>query len=290
MSGTTILPSNRVTIVGVLNATPDSFSDGGRFVDADASLHLERAVTEAEAMVAAGAHWVDVGGESTRPGAEPVSADEEIRRTRPIVEALAKALEVPISIDTRKSAVAEAALDAGASIVNDVTGLEDPALAALVAKRNAGLVIGHLRGELRTMQKDVAFEDVVLEVGDELAAIAQKARAAGIPSERLAVDPGIGFGKNLEHNLALLARVDEIRDRVGLPVLIGPSRKSFLGALTGLPASERDLATHVACAVGVFAGAGAIRVHDVPGAVQAMAVAAALHGAKKPMNHGEGSA
>lgn len=287
MSGATILPSNRVTIVGVLNATPDSFSDGGRFVDADASLHLERAVTEAAAMVAAGAHWVDVGGESTRPGAEPVSADEEIRRTLPIVEALSKALEVPISIDTRKSAVAEAALDAGASIVNDVTGLEDPELAALVAKRGAGLVIGHLRGELRTMQQDVAFGDAVVEVSDELAALADQARAAGIPSERLAIDPGIGFGKNLEHNLALLARVDEIRDRVGLPVLVGPSRKSFLGQLTGLAASERDLATHVACSVGVFAGAAAVRVHDVAGAVQAMAVASALHGAKRSTDREE---
>lgn len=289
MSGATILPSNRVTIVGVLNATPDSFSDGGRFVDADAALHLERAVTEAETMVAAGAHWVDVGGESTRPGADPVSVDEEIRRTQPIVEALAKAVDVPISIDTRKSAVAEAALDAGATIVNDVTGLEDPALAARVADRGAGLVLGHLRGELRAMQKDVAFGDVVVEVGHELAAVARAAADAGVDHEKLVIDPGIGFGKHLEHNLALLARVGEIRDHVGLPVLIGPSRKSFLGQLTGLAVNERDLATHVACAVGVFAGAAAVRVHDVAGAVQAMAVASALTAAKTPRNREEDS-
>ncbi|MAE93680.1 MAG: dihydropteroate synthase [Deltaproteobacteria bacterium] len=280
MSGTTILPPERVTIVGVLNATPDSFSDGGRFVSGEEELRLDRAVSAARTMVEAGAHWIDVGGESTRPGAAPVSAAAEIARTRPIVEALTKELEAPISIDTRKAAVAEAALDAGASIVNDVAGLADPELASVVAARRAGLVIGHLRGVPATMQRDVAFGDVLGEVSAELALAAERAQAAGVPAERIAVDPGIGFGKELEHNLTLLARIGEIREATGFPVLVGASRKSFLGTLTGDPVAERDLVSHAACAVAVFAGADAVRVHDVAGARRAVQVASALRSAR----------
>lgn len=280
MTGTAILPPQRVTIVGVLNATPDSFSDGGRYVSRDGELQLARAVRAARAMVEAGADWIDVGGESTRPGADPVTVAAEIARIRPIVEALAKVLEVPISIDTRRAEVAEAALEAGASVVNDVAGLADPELASVVAQHSAGLVIGHLRGVPATMQQQVVFQDVLAEVSTELMEAATGARAAGVPAERIAVDPGIGFGKELGHNLTLLARVGELRERTGYPVLVGPSRKSFLGKLTGDPVAGRDLASHVACAVAVFAGADAVRVHDVPGARRAVQVASALRMAR----------
>jgi dihydropteroate synthase len=280
MVRSTILPHDRVTIAGVINVTPDSFSDGGRFVQGGV-VDVEAAGNAAAALVAEGADWIDVGGESTRPGSVPVSAAEEMARTAPVIEAITKRVGVRVSIDTRCAIVAEAALDAGASIVNDVSGLEDGALASLVAARGAGLVIGHLRGTPATMQDDVCFEDVLTEVGDELAASVRRALDAGIAAERIAVDPGIGFGKRLEHNLALLANVGVLRARLGLPVMVGPSRKSFLGTLTGDAAPDRDAATHVACAVAVFAGADAIRVHDVAGARGAMRVADALRRARR---------
>lgn len=282
MSPATLLPHDRVTIVGILNVTPDSFSDGGRFVRAAGGVDVDRAVAAARALASEGAHWIDVGGESTRPGARPVPADEEVRRTRPVIEALAKELGLPVSIDTRKAAVAEAALEAGATVVNDVSGLRhDPTLAAVVARHGAGLVLGHLRGEPATMQADVRFDDVVAEVAAELGASVAAARAAGNADARLAVDPGIGFGKEPAHNLALLANVGELRARLGLPVLVGPSRKSFLGRITGDPPEARDGASHAACAVAVFAGADAVRVHDVAGAARAVAVARALREARR---------
>jgi len=272
----TVFPPGRVTIVGVLNLTPDSFSDGGRFVDR-VGVDVRAAVGAGAALAAAGAHVVDVGGESTRPGADEISAGEEIDRTHRVVEALSKELAVPISIDTRRAEVAEAALDAGASVVNDVSGLgHDPRLAELAARRGATLILGHMRGGPATMQRDISFADVVAEVSDELAASVTRAAAAGVSRERLCVDPGIGFGKLLPHNLALLSRVGELKERLGLPVLVGPSRKSFLGELTGDPVGDRDTATHAACAVSVFAGADAIRVHDVGGARRAVQVALAL--------------
>lgn len=279
----TILPRDRVTIVGVLNLTPDSFSDGGRFVAAD-GLDCDAAVVAAERLVVEGADWIDVGGESTRPGACPVPEAEEIARTRPVVEVLAKHLAVPISIDTRKAAVAEAALAAGARWVNDVSGGgHDPALLEVTARADAGLVLGHLRGDPATMQEAVRFDDVLEEVGAELEAAVARARSAGVARERLVADPGIGFGKRMDHNLALLANLGVLRDRLGLPVLVGPSRKGFLGELTGEASPERrDVATQAACAVAIFAGADAIRVHDVAGARQAASVAAALRGARRP--------
>jgi dihydropteroate synthase len=282
MGRTTIFPQDRVTIVGVLNLTPDSFSDGGRYVVApEDAPDLGRVARDAEAMVAAGADVLDLGGESTRPGARPVPAALEIRRTAPAIEALAKRLAVPLSIDTRKADVARAALDAGAVLVNDVSGLRhDPELGAVVARRGAGLILGHLRGEPETMQADVRFDDVVAEVGDELRASVERALAAGVEVERIAADPGIGFGKRLPQNLALLANVGRIRERVGVPILVGPSRKSFLGELTGDPPEARDLATHAACAVAIFAGADAVRVHDVAGARRAAAIALALRQAR----------
>jgi dihydropteroate synthase len=281
MERATIFSPDRVTIVGILNTTPDSFSDGGRFVRGDARLDLEAAVDAAALLGREGAHVLDVGGESTRPGAREVPAELEIARTAPLIEALAKRFELPISIDTRKASVAEAALDAGAAVVNDVSGLGfDPELAGLVARRGATLVLGHLRGTPETMQRAPHFQDVLGEVTAELSASVELARAAGVPRRRLVVDPGLGFGKHLEHNLALLARVGELRERLGLPVLVGPSRKSFLGALSGEPVDRRDELSWAACAVAAFAGADAVRVHAVAGAVRAVAVGRALREAR----------
>jgi len=269
-----VFPGDRVTIVGILNVTPDSFSDGGRFA------RPGPAVEAGLALFRAGAALVDVGGESTRPGAEPVPEAEEIARVRPVVEALAP--RVPVSVDTRKAAVAEVALAAGARAVNDVSGgRHDPRLLRAVARAGAWVVLGHLRGEPATMQDDVRFEDVVREVTGELGERVERALEAGISRERIAVDPGLGFGKHREHNLALLARVGTLRERLGLPVLVGPSRKAFLGQLTGAPVDDRDAATHAACAVAVFAGADAVRVHDVAGTVPAVRVASALREARR---------
>jgi dihydropteroate synthase len=279
---TAIFPAHCVTIVGILNATPDSFSDGGRFVHGEARLDLPEALDAAAALVRAGARVLDVGGESTRPGSHPVPPEIEIARTAPLIEAVAKRFAVPISIDTRKPEVARAALDAGATIVNDVSGLRHaPALAAVAAQAGATLILGHLRGEPATMQASPHFTDVLREVGDELAASVSAAQAAGVPAERLAIDPGLGFGKRLEDNLALIARLGELRERFGLPLVIGPSRKAFLGALTGDAVGARDRATLAACAIAAFVGADAVRVHDVEGAVRAVAVGRALREARR---------
>lgn len=280
MEPSALFPRDRATILGVLNVTPDSFSDGGRLWRATRA-DVAAAVDAAAVLLTGGAHALDVGGESTRPGALEVPAAEESARVVPVIEALAKRFDAPISVDTRKAAVAEAALQAGAHWVNDVSGLgHDPALAAVVARAGAGLILGHLRGTPETMQQQVHFTDVLREVADELSASARAAEAAGVPRARLAVDPGIGFGKHLEHNLALLARAGELRAQVGLPVLVGPSRKSFLAKLVPGEASERDAASAAACAVAVFAGADAVRVHDAAGAARAVAVAFALRGAR----------
>jgi dihydropteroate synthase len=270
-------PPDRTTVVGILNVTPDSFSDGGRWLGRDGRVQVEVACEAARALVREGADVIDVGGESTRPGAAAVRAEEEIARTVAVVERLAATAGVPISIDTRKADVAEAALAAGARVVNDVSGLRhDPALAEVAAKAGALLILGHLRGEPATMQDDVRFGDVLTEVGDELAHSIRLAREAGVPYERLVVDPGIGFGKRLEHNLVLLAGGGALRRRFGLPVLVGPSRKAFLGELTGDPVGSREDASAAACAVAVFAGADAVRVHDVAAAARAVRVARAL--------------
>jgi dihydropteroate synthase len=282
MERVTIFPPERATIVGILNATPDSFSDGGRLVRGESRVDVEAAVDLAAGLLRGGAHVLDVGGESTRPGAHEVPAELELARTLPLIEALSKRFEAPLSIDTRKRAVAEAALDAGAAWVNDVSGLRhDPSLAGAVARRGAGLVLGHLRGTPEDMQRAPRYRDVVAEVAAELGASVERARAAGIPAALLAVDPGIGFGKELEHNLELLAEVGELKALLGLPVLVGPSRKSFLGRLTGDPVGERDAATWAACAVAVFAGADGVRVHDAEGARRAVLVGRALREARR---------
>jgi len=273
----TIFPSERVTIVAILNATPDSFSDGGRYVSAGEQVRIEDAVDAAGAMLAAGAHVLDVGGESTRPGARSVSAEVERARVIPLIEALAKRFDAPISVDTRKAAVAAAALDAGATIVNDVSGLShDPDLAAVAAGRGARLILGHMRGTPETMQESPVFEDPIAEVGNELETSVAAARKAGVADARMCIDPGIGFGKKLEHNLKLVAGGGALRKRLGLPVLVGPSRKAFLGTLTGDPVAARDSATAAVCAVAAFAGADAVRVHEVSGARRAVLIGRAL--------------
>jgi dihydropteroate synthase len=255
---------DRTLVLGVLNVTPDSFSDGGRFVDP------ERALERARRMVAEGADAIDVGGESTRPGAEPVPVAEELRRVVPVVEAT-RDLGVPISIDTRHPEVADAALAAGAEIVNDVSGLGDEMLA--VARRHgaAGIAM-HMRGEPRTMQQEPRYDDVVAEVAAFLDERLHAARAAGVAAM---VDPGIGFGKTVDHNLELLRNLHRIA-ALGAPVVVGTSRKSFLGKLTGAPVEERTAAGVAADAVAVLAGAHVLRVHDVLSAVRGARIADAL--------------
>lgn len=266
-------------VVGVLNATPDSFSDGGRFVHGTCDLDLARAVDLAAQLLRDGAAVLDVGGESTRPGAAEVPVDVECARAVPLVEALAKRFGAPISIDTRKAAVADAALAAGARVVNDVSGLRfDPALAGVVARFGAELVIGHARGTPETMQEAPHYDAVIDEVAGELRDSLALARAAGVREAQITIDPGIGFGKRPEDNLALLAGIGALRAAVGgdLPVLVGPSRKRFLARPSGDTPAERDAATHAACAIAVYEGADAVRVHDVAGAVRACAIARAL--------------
>jgi dihydropteroate synthase len=260
--------------MGVLNVTPDSFSDGGLALAADGS--PDRAVSLGLTLVAAGADCVDVGGESTRPGAAPVAVDDELARVVPVVERLA-AEGVVVSVDTRHTAVARAALAVGASIVNDVGALTpDDGMLDAVAAAGAGYVIMHLRGEPRTMQDDPRFTDVIAEVEADLARARTRALAAGVAAEAVALDPGIGFGKTLEHNLALLAAVPRLA-RAGAPLLVGTSRKSFIGHLTGVAAPAERLAGSLASAVlAARDGARILRVHDVAATVEALAVQAAV--------------
>jgi dihydropteroate synthase len=263
-------------VMGIVNVTPDSFSDGGRYLDVGA------AVAHGHELAAAGATILDVGGESTRPGAEPVDEHEERRRVVPVVERLAVESSVPISVDTTKAAVAAAALDAGAVIVNDVTaGRLHPSILEVVADRGAGYVAMHMLGEPRTMQDDPRYDDVVTEVGDFLVDRLEAARGAGIPDAALAADPGIGFGKTRDHNLTLLARLDELCDRVGVPVVVGASRKRFLGSLVAgaggePPPEQRDDATLATVVWALDHGARVVRVHAARPAADAVALLAAV--------------
>jgi dihydropteroate synthase len=259
--------------MGIVNTTPDSFSDGGRFADPGA------AVEHAHRLAEEGADLVDLGGESTRPGAPAVPAEEERRRVVPVVERLrAAGFALPISVDTTKPEVARAALDAGADLVNDVRGLQDPALAALVAARGVPAVLMHMRGTPADMAARAVYGDVVEEVAAELAASLARAEAAGVRRDRVILDPGIGFAKAAEHSVALLAAVPRLR-QLGCPILLGPSRKSFIGKLTGAPVDARLPGTLAAVAAGVLAGAELFRVHDVAAARQAAEVAAAIRDA-----------
>jgi dihydropteroate synthase len=259
-------------VMGIVNVTPDSFSDGGLFLDP------ERAISHGLELTAEGADILDVGGESTRPGARAVSAATERERTRPVVEALAAAGGPPVSIDTSKAEVARAALDSGAAIVNDVTALRaDPELGDLCAERDCGLVLMHMLGTPRTMQRDPTYGDVVDEVRAFLAERIEVAVAAGVAEQRIWVDPGIGFGKTVEHNLALLRRLGELCE-LGRPIVVGTSRKSFLGAITGREVDRRLGGSVASNVIALAAGAEVFRVHDVLAARQALDVAETILG------------
>jgi dihydropteroate synthase len=262
-------------IMGVVNVTPDSFSDGGRFLDPRA------AVEQGHALVAEGASILDVGGESTRPGADPVPVQEELRRVVGVIEGLAGS-GARLSIDTSKVAVAEAALDAGASYVNDVTAFRsEPELARLVAARGVDCCLMHMLGTPRTMQDDPRYDDVVSEVKAFLEERLAFAVAEGVPEQRVMLDPGIGFGKTVDHNLELLRRLDEIV-ALGRPVVIGLSRKAFLGKITGREVGERAVATAAANALALERGASVFRVHDVAETLDALTVTAATLAGRWP--------
>jgi dihydropteroate synthase len=277
------LPLNpdRIVVMGVLNVTPDSFSDGGRYLD------LDDAVAHALEMHAQGADIIDVGGESTRPGAQRVDADVEARRVVPVIMALAQH-GVPVSVDTYRARVAAAALEAGASVVNDVSGgLGDPDMAAVVRDSGCPWILMHWRGHSATMQQFAHYDDVVRDVRDELRARVDGAVAAGVPASRLVIDPGLGFAKTAAHNWALLAHLDELRG-LGLPVLVASSRKSFLGRLLAdadgkpRPVDDREDATTALTAYCALQGVWGVRVHDVRPSVDAAlairAVQAVRHG------------
>jgi dihydropteroate synthase len=260
--------------MGILNVTPDSFSDGARFHAARGRVDVEAVADAAARMVEEGAAVLDVGGESTRPGAHPVAEHEELGRVIPVLERLA-ALDVPISIDTRKPAVAAAAVAAGASLINDVCGLREPAMIDVAARSGAAVCIMHMQGEPRGMQHDPTYGDVVADVSAFLADRIAAARTAGIAPERIVVDPGFGFGKTLAHNLALLRRLDEIA-ALGMPVLVGLSRKRVIGALTGQEVGARLAGSVAAAVLAVAAGARIVRAHDVAATVDALAVTHAV--------------
>ena len=244
-------------IMGVLNVTPDSFSDGGRYLDPDA------AVAHAVAMAEQGADLIDIGAESTRPGSDPVDEKEEIRRLIPVVGAVCRKVSVPVSVDTTKAAVARKALDAGATIVNDISALRfDPLMKAVVAETGAGLVLMHMQGTPKTMQQAPSYRNVIEEVQQFFVERIGTALEAGIAAEQILLDPGIGFGKNLEHNLRLLARLD-VFVALEYPVLVGVSRKAFIGQVLARPVDERLMGTAAAVAVAILRGARVIRVHDV---------------------------
>ena len=264
-------------VVGILNVTPDSFSDGGDFLDPEA------AAEHAASMLDEGAGIIDVGGESTRPGSDPVPREEEIRRVVPVIERiLAARPEAVISVDTYRSETAAAALEAGARIVNDVTALRgDPRMAPVVADAQCPVILMHMQGEPKTMQREPRYEDVVSEVRDFLRSRAEHAVSAGVRPEDIIVDPGIGFGTNLDHNLALLRNLQAVVD-LGFPVLIGVSRKRFIGSITGVEeAAERVFGTVATTVLAYEKGATLFRVHDVRSNREALAVAEAVHHASR---------
>ncbi len=272
-AGSTVLDCRaRTHLMGILNVTPDSFSDGGRLTD------VETAVKVGVQMALDGADILDVGGESTRPGSEPVSVEEERERVLPVIRRLRAEVDVPISIDTRKAEVAAPALEAGATIVNDVTAGADPAMFGVVAESGAGMCLMHLRGEPKTMQQDTAYADVVGEVHDHLASRIDAAVEAGVEWDRLAVDPGLGFGKSPEGNYVLMRRIGDFLD-LRRPVLVGPSRKSFIGSVLGTEVDERLEGTAGAVAWLVAHGAHVVRVHDVKEMARVVRVVEAIRSA-----------
>jgi dihydropteroate synthase len=267
----TLVLGERTLVMGVLNVTPDSFSDGGRYFDPDA------AAERATAMEREGADLIDIGGESTRPGSEGISVEEEIRRVLPVLERLRGKLKIPISIDTQKATVAEAALHAGAEIINDVSALRrDPAIADVARRHRLPLVLMHMRGRPRTMQKLPFARNVVADVRKGLREAVARARKAGVGRSHLILDPGIGFGKSYAQNCELLARLPELA-RLGCPILVGTSRKSFIGKLLGdAPEDKRIWGTAAAVTASILGGAHIVRVHDVAEMVQVTRIAEAI--------------
>ena len=262
--------TRRTLIMGIVNVTPDSFYDGGRRFDA------ERAVAHGLAMAASGADIVDIGGESSRPGAEPVSADDELARVIPVIESLRKQSAMPISIDTYKAQVARAALEAGADIVNDISALRfDSAMTSVIAQEKVPVILMHMQGTPRTMQAEPRYHDVVREVRDFLAAQLYEALDAGVAPQAIIIDPGIGFGKNLEHNLQLLRGLPALA-ALGQPLLVGASRKAFIGKILNLEADQRLEGSLAAAVAAVLAGANILRVHDVAESARAARIADAI--------------
>ena len=266
-----ILNTHSTLIMGVLNVTPDSFSDGGRFLAIDA------AIEHARQMVRDGADVIDVGGQSTRPGAKPLSVEEELGRVKPVVERLVREIDVPISIDTFQPEVADECLQAGAAIINDVCGLRDPRMIAVAARHQAPVVLMHMLGMPLTMQQEISYRDVV---GDLKTFFQQRTRAAEEGGVReIMIDPGIGFGKTVDHNLQLLGRLGEFKE-LGYPILVGASRKSFIGKITGRLVEERLEGTIAATVAAAMSGADAVRVHDVAECKRALRITDAIQGAR----------
>ena len=250
-------------VMGILNVTPDSFSDGGCYLD------VERAVAHAKLMVAEGATLIDIGGESSRPGASAVSISDELARILPVIRAIVDTVDVLLSIDTYKAEVARHALEAGAHLINDITALRgDTAMAAVVSEMEAGLILMHMKGTPRTMQQAPQYDDVVSEICDSLQTSIKAAESEGINADRIIIDPGIGFGKTVEHNLEILKRLTEFRG-LHKPLLIGTSRKSFMGNILGLPVTERVEGTTATTCWAIIHGADIVRVHDVKANVRA---------------------
>ncbi len=268
-----LLPlAERTCVMGILNVTPDSFSDGGRF--ADTAVAIEQALR----LAADGADIIDIGGESTRPGAAAITAEEEKQRVLPVIEALAGKLTIPISIDTYKADIARAALDAGAALVNDISGFSfDPAMADLVAERGVPVVLMHIKGTPRDMQKNPEYASVMGEISDYLRTQADVALAAGVAADKIIIDPGIGFGKTAEHNLKIIRRLRELTS-LGYPLLLGPSRKAFIGKILGTEVDRRLEGTAATVSAAVFNGAAIVRVHDVKEMVRVVRVADAIAG------------
>ena len=263
------LDLERPLVMAILNVTPDSFSDGGKFADHDAALK------QAEKLIADGADIIDIGGESTRPGSKKVPVNEEIARVVPIIEAITKRFDIPISIDTTKSEVAQAAIEAGAEIVNDISGLRfDEKIAAIVTKHKTGLVLMHSRGEFEEMHSQPPVEDIMLDVADDFRRSLNIAQSSGVPDECIALDIGIGFGKTLEQNLELLAKLDKLgREFDKYPMLAGTSRKSFIGKLLDeAPPTERLIGSLASVAIAIWNGAKIVRVHDVKETVEALKI------------------
>jgi len=257
-------------VMGVLNVTPDSFSDGGLF------FNKEKAIAQGLRMVEEGADMIDVGGESTRPGSKPLGLEEELRRVIPVIESLSKETDIPISIDTYKSTVAQRAIEAGAEIINDISGLNfDPNLAQVAAKEDTPLILMHIRGTPETMQKDVHYDSLFSEIIQYLRDSIQRAESAGLDTQQIIIDPGIGFGKTLEDNLLIIKNLSEFRV-LGKPILLGTSRKSFIGKILNADGKDRLEGTLSSIAIGVLNGAHIIRCHDVLQAKKAIAVADAI--------------